>query len=337
VGVEAPLLSVRNLTTIFPLEETTVYAVRRVSFDLHRGQVLGIVGESGSGKSVTALSIIQLLDVPGRVIEGQILLDGLDLCRLDDRAIARIRGKRLGMIFQNPGASLNPVLGVGYQLIETVQTHRRVSAPRARDASLELLRAVGIGDPQLVFDAYPFQLSGGMQQRAMIALAMACEPDVLIADEPTTALDVTTQAQLLDRLDELRRRYHTSVIFITHDIALLADFADVIMVMYAGQVCEIGPRERVIDHPQHPYTRALLDAVARADVTPDSRLAAIPGDLPDPTHPAPGCPFAPRCPQAMAVCHQLNPIPTHVDAAHTAACHLVESQVDAPVILGGVR
>jgi oligopeptide/dipeptide ABC transporter ATP-binding protein len=336
-GAPRPLLRVRNLTTVFPLEGATIFAVRAVSFDVYRGQVLGIVGESGSGKSVTGLSIMQLLDAPGRVVEGELLFDGMDLARLDDRAVARVRGRRIGMIFQNPGATLNPVLSVGYQLKETLRTHRRIAEAGTRSASLDLLRLVGIGDPERVLDAYPFQLSGGMQQRVMIGLAIAGEPDLLIADEPTTALDVTSQAQLLDHLDDLRRRFAMSVIFITHDIALLADFADVIVVMYAGRVCESGPRERVIDNPQHPYTRALLNAVARADVSAGSRLAAIPGDPPDAARPPAGCPFAPRCPSAMPVCSQVNPAPTTVSPGHTAACHLLTGEAAAAALVEAAR
>jgi oligopeptide/dipeptide ABC transporter ATP-binding protein len=303
------------------MEAATVFAVKGLSFDVQRGQMLGIVGESGSGKSATALSIVQLLDAPGRVMDSEILFDGRDLAQMSDREIAAVRGKRLGMIFQNPGASLNPVLSVGYQLRETLRQHRRQSAEQTRQAAEELLRMVGIGDPQRVLGAYSFQLSGGMQQRVTIALAMAGEPDLLIADEPTSALDVSTQAQLLDRLQELRKRFGTSIIFITHDIALLAEIADVIMVMYAGQACEIGRREQVIHDAHHPYTRALLSSVARAEVT-GTRLAAIPGDPPDPTQVPPDCPFAPRCPSVMPICREVNPRATRVKLWHEVACHL---------------
>jgi peptide/nickel transport system permease protein len=308
------------------MADATIRAVKDVSFDLERGQVLGIVGESGSGKSVLALSIIQLLDAPGVVTGGQILLGGQDLARIGDKEMGAIRGRRVGMIFQNPGASLNPVLTIGFQMTETLDRHRKLSSDAARRVAVEALAMVGIGDPERVLKAYPFQLSGGMQQRVMIALAMSCEPDVLIADEPTTALDVTTQAQLLDRLDDLRHRLGTSIIFITHDIALLADFADVILVMYAGQVCEIGPRDRVIQTPRHPYTQALLDSVTRADALPSNRLNSIPGDPPDPTEVPPGCPFASRCPHAMAICWTVNPEMTVIDPTHQAACHLLSSR-----------
>jgi oligopeptide/dipeptide ABC transporter ATP-binding protein len=287
---------------------------------------LGIVGESGSGKSTLGLSIIQLLDAPGRVVNGQILFQGKDLTRIGDHEMRQVRGKHVGMIFQNPGSSLNPVLSVGYQLRETLQRHHTLSDEVATRRAQEALEAVGIADLQRVLRAFPFELSGGMQQRVMIALAMSCEPELLIADEPSTALDVTTQVQLLDRLDEMRKKTGTSIIFITHDIALLADFADVFMIMYAGQVCEMGQRKQVIEAPQHPYTKALLDSVARTDVPGNQRLAAIPGDPPDPSEVPPGCPFAPRCPRVMPICREANPGIMTLGAGHTVACHLLTAK-----------
>ena len=321
-----PLLRVRDVTTVFPMEEQVVTAVNRVSFDLERGQILGIVGESGSGKSTLGLSIIQLLDAPGRVVNGQILFQGKDLTRIGDHEMRQVRGKHVGMIFQNPGSSLNPVLSVGYQLRETLQRHHTLSDEVATRRAQEALEAVGIADLQRVLRAFPFELSGGMQQRVMIALAMSCEPELLIADEPSTALDVTTQVQLLDRLDEMRKKTGTSIILITHDIALLADFADVFMIMYAGQVCEMGQRKQVIEAPQHPYTKALLDSVARTDVPGNQRLAAIPGDPPDPSEVPPGCPFAPRCPRVMPICREANPGIMTLGAGHTVACHLLTAK-----------
>jgi peptide/nickel transport system permease protein len=317
------LLRVRDLTTIFPTRAGVIEAVRGASFDLEQEQVLGIVGESGSGKSTLGLSIIQLLDAPGRVAGGEILFQGRDLARVPNAEMAALRGAKIGMIFQDPGASLNPVLTVGAQLRETLRQHRGLPPPQAQEAAHQALAAVHIADPARVLRAYPFQLSGGMQQRAMIALAMASTPDLLILDEPTSALDVTTQAQLLGELTSLRERLGTSMIFISHDIALLSEIADALVVMYAGQVCERGPRGRVIESPHHPYTRALLDAVERVDVPGGARLAAIPGDPPDPTHLPPGCPFAPRCPFAMPVCAAVNPAPVVVGEGHVAACHLL--------------
>jgi peptide/nickel transport system permease protein len=317
-----PLLRVRELSVEFPLHDRTIEAVRRVSFDLEQGQTLGIVGESGSGKSVTALSIIQLLDAPGRVTAGSILFDGRDLVRISDKEMSTLRGRRIGMIFQNPSSSLNPVLTTGFQLLETLGHQLGLSPPAARTRAREALLNVGIGDPERVLRRYPFQLSGGMNQRVMIAMAMSCEPDLLIADEPTTALDVTTQAQILEQLRELTRRSGTSLILITHDIAVVAEYTDVILVMYAGQVAELGPTEAVVADPKHPYTQALLSALPRADVVRGARLEAIPGEPPDPADPPVGCPFAPRCPFVMDVCRSVNPPQFHVGRGRTAACHL---------------
>jgi peptide/nickel transport system permease protein len=322
---ERPLLRVRNLVAEFPLEDRVVRAVRGVSFDLKRGQALGLVGESGSGKSVTALSIIQLLDSPGRVTEGEILFDGQDLARLNDKAMAVLRGRRIGMIFQNPGASLNPVLTIGAHMTETLRRHWRISQAEAFEAAKATLLAVGIGDPARVLRAYPFQLSGGMNQRVMIAMAMTLQPDLLIADEPTTALDVTTQAQIMEKLREIIHRHNTSLILITHDIALIAGFVDMIVVMYAGQVCEIGPTQIIIASPRHPYTQALLNSVPRAEVAIGTELTAIPGDPPDPTVISPGCPFASRCPEVMDICWQVNPPRLSVGPEQEAACHLYSS------------
>ena len=322
---DPPLLSVRNLSVEFPLQKRVIKAVREVSFDLHRGETLGIVGESGSGKSVTALSIIQLLDAPGRVTSGQVVFDGEDLTRIPDGAMSELRGSRIGMIFQNPAASLNPVLSIGYQMEESMG-RLGASGNGAKSASRQALRSVGIGDPDRVLRQYPFQLSGGMNQRVMIAMAMTAQPDLLIADEPTTALDVTTQAQILEELREITTRQQTSLILITHDIALVAERADKILVMYAGQVCEFGPAERVVSHPGHPYTRALLESVPRADVESGVELQAIPGELPDPAVVPRGCPFAPRCPHVMEVCRDVNPPQFIVESGHWAACHLWSSE-----------
>jgi peptide/nickel transport system permease protein len=322
---DAPLLRVRNLTSVFPTKAATIHAVNDVSFDLFPGQALGIVGESGSGKSTLGLSIIQLLDSPGRVVEGEIDFQGHDLTRIDNNEMASLRGSKIGMIFHDPSASLNPVLTVGRQLSETIRRHRSLPPHEVRDASIAMLAAVHIADPERVLRAYPFQLSGGMAQRVMIALAMSSNPDLLILDEPTSALDVTTQAQLLDELVSLRAARGTSIIFITHDIALLGDFADVIMVMYAGRVCEFGPARQALDAPQHPYTRALIAAVERRSVS-GGRLTSIPGDPPDPATLPPGCPFAPRCPYAMPVCREIMPAMVTIGEGRRAACHLLATE-----------
>jgi peptide/nickel transport system permease protein len=319
---EARLLRVRDLRVDFSLEDRVVHAVRGVSFDLGRGETLGIVGESGSGKSVTALSIIQLLDAPGRVVDGEILFDGRDLTRISDRAMAGLRGRRIGMIFQNPSSSLTPVLTVGFQLVETLREHLGVAQAEARRRARAALVGVGIGDPDRVLRRYPFQLSGGMNQRVMIAMTMACEPDLLLADEPTTALDVTTEAQILEQLRELTRGSRTSLVLITHDIALVSQYADVVLVMYAGRVAERGPADAVIADPKHPYTKALLAALPHVDMPSGARLEPIPGELPDPADPPKGCPFAPRCPFVMDVCREVDPEPFVVGSDRTAACHL---------------
>jgi peptide/nickel transport system permease protein len=317
-----PLLRVRDLRVDFPLADRVVHAVRGVSFDLERGQTLGIVGESGSGKTVTALSIIQLLDAPGRVTGGAIVFDGCDVTRTSNREMSVLRGRRIGMIFQNPASSLNPVLTIGFQFAETLREQLGLTAAQARDRADEALRDVGIGDPQRVLRRYPFQLSGGMNQRAMIAMATACEPDLLIADEPTTALDVTTQAQILEQLREITRRSQTSLLLITHDLTLVAEYADQVLVMYAGEGCEAGPVAEVVSSPKHPYTQGLLSALPRADVPPGGRLEPIPGELPDPADPLQGCPFAPRCPHVMDICRDVDPPPFDVGPQRTAACHL---------------
>jgi peptide/nickel transport system permease protein len=317
-----PLLRVRDLRVDFPLGDHEIHAVRGVSFDLGRGHTLGVVGESGSGKSVTALAIIQLLDSPGRVTGGSIVFDGRDLARISDREMAALRGRRIGMIFQNPSSSLNPVLTIGFQLVEALRAQLGLAPAEARRRASETLSAAGIGHPERVLRRYPFQLSGGMNQRVMIAMAMTCEPDLLIADEPSTALDVTTQAQILEQLREITQRSQTSLVLISHDIAVVSEYADVMLVMYAGQVCELGPVEAVIADPAHPYTQALLGALPRADVPHGVRLEAIPGEPPDPAHPPDGCPFAARCPHVMDVCRTVNPPQFVVDRDRTAACHL---------------
>jgi peptide/nickel transport system permease protein len=316
------LLVVRDLSVEFPLEDRVVKAVRHVSFEVDRGQTLGIVGESGSGKSVTASSIIQLIDSPGRVTYGEVLFEGRDLTRIDDNEVAQLRGTKIGMIFQNPTSSLNPVLSIGSQMVETIQQHQKVSSANARDMASRALLDVGIGDPQDILSQYPFQLSGGMNQRVMIAMAMLAQPDLLIADEPTSALDVTTQAQVLEQLQDVTREHQTSLILITHDIALVREYADTLVVLYAGQTCESGPVEAVIQSPKHPYTQALLESVPRADLETGKRLLAIPGELPDPTDVPVGCPFALRCRYAMDVCSDINPSLDVVGPNRVAACHL---------------
>jgi peptide/nickel transport system permease protein len=322
-GTHEQLLRVRDLSVDYPVGEHTIHAVRGASFEVAKGEILGIVGESGSGKSVTALSLIQLLDPPGRMTQGEIVFDGIDLARAPDREVAELRGKRMGMIFQNPASSLNPVLTIGYQMTETITHNQRAGKDEAHRIASDALVSVGIGNPDHMLRQYPFQLSGGMNQRVMIAMSIAIKADLLIADEPTTALDVTTQAQILDRLRELNTRFNTSLIFITHDIALLSEYADRILVMYAGQVCEIGPAHEVINDPRHPYTRALIASIPRVDIgEDDEELEVIGGEPPDPRSTPKGCPFATRCPEVMDVCWDVDPDHARIGVDHTAACHL---------------
>jgi peptide/nickel transport system permease protein len=315
-----PLLRVKNLSVEFPDKGGKISAVRDVSFDLKRGEILGMVGESGSGKSVTAAAIVQLVDPPGRITSGEILLAGEDVVQVSDRRMRQLRGRSVAMIFQNPSASLNPVLTVGYQMRETLRT---IGIPRedVEDTVVRVLTTVGIPDPKRVVRQYPFELSGGMNQRVMIAMALAAQPQLLIADEPTTALDTTTQEQILSELVDLARSRDISLLLITHDIALVSQYADRILVLYAGEVCETGPIDRVISSPAHPYTRALLESVPRVEVRTD-RLRAIPGELPDPRATAVGCPFAARCPHVMDICRVENPFPVEIATAQWAACHL---------------
>lgn len=315
-----PLLRVRNLSVEFPDESGTISAVRDVGFDLKRGEILGVVGESGSGKSVTASAIIQLIDPPGRITAGEILLDGEDVVQVSDRRMRQLRGRAVAMIFQNPAASLNPVLTVRYQMREALKT---IGIPDndLDDTVVRVLTTVGIPDPRRVIRQYPFELSGGMNQRVMIAMALAAQPQLLIADEPTTALDTTTQEQILSELVDLARSRDISLLLITHDIALISQYADRILVLYAGEVCETGPTGRVISDPAHPYTRALLESVPRVEIRAD-RLQAIPGELPDPRATRIGCPFAARCPHVMDVCRVDTPLPVEIAAGQWAACHL---------------
>jgi peptide/nickel transport system permease protein len=325
---EPPLLAVTGLRVEFPMDDgSVVRAVDDVSFALGAGERLGIVGESGSGKSVTALAIMGLLDAPGRPTAGSVRLRGRELLDLPERALNKIRGGEIAMIFQDPATSLNPVLKIGYQVAEAIELHQDVSGAEARRRAVEALRLVNIRDPERVADSYPFEISGGMQQRAMIAMALSCRPGLLIADEPTTALDVTTQAQILSELDALVERLGTGVVLITHDLGVVAEFTERTIVMYAGTVCEAGPTERLVADPQHPYTRALLEAVR--DLEGEHRGGRIPGESPDPRDRPPGCPFAPRCPLAMDVCRERKP-ELRESGGRAVACYAADPGEVAP-------
>ena len=294
-----PILSVRNLTTEFATGEGAIRAIEGVSIDLYPGETLGIVGESGSGKSVTARSIVRLLDSNGRIASGSVRLKGRELTDLSDRELSSVRGAEIAMVFQDPMSALTPVLTVGTQIVETVREHRDATKAEARERAIDLLDAVRIPDPEGVFESYPHQLSGGQRQRVLIAIAISCDPDVLIADEPTTALDVTIEAQILELLDDLAASREMSVIQITHDLGVIAETADRVAVMYAGRIVEEGAVEEVFVSPRHPYTAGLLRSTPRiADVEPE----LLAGNVPAPTARPRGCNFAPRCPYGTDAC-----------------------------------
>ena len=299
------LLEVNNLRTQFPTRNGLVRAVDGVSFHIDPGEVLGVVGESGCGKSITALSIMRLIAPPGKIVSGEIIFDGKDLLKFSDAEMRRIRGDDIAMIFQDPMTSLNPVFTVGEQIAEALRLHRKLSRNAARDAAIAAMREVAIPDPARRINDYPHQLSGGMRQRVMIAMALACDTKLLIADEPTTALDVTIQAQILELMEELQRKRGLSVLLITHDLGVVAEVADRVAVMYTGRIVEESTVEELFKRPKHPYTEGLLRSVPKltaADVVKKERLETIEGVVPSPTNLPPGCHFAPRCPYRMPRC-----------------------------------
>src|SRR5438067_3388245 len=303
----AHLLEVKNLQTHFPTRAGLVRAVEGVSFYLDEGELLGLVGESGCGKSITALSIMRLVGPPGKIVGGEILFGGENLTAASEDRMREIRGDDIAMIFQDPMTSLNPVYTVGEQIAEALRLHRNLNRRRAREAAVEAMREVSIPDPARRADDYPHQLSGGMRQRVMIAMALACDPKLLIADEPTTALDVTIQAQILELIDELRRTRNLAVLLITHDLGVVAEVADRVAVMYTGRIVEESPVEELFARPKHPYTEGLLRSVPKlteAEVKKVERLQTIEGTVPSPTQPPPGCHFAPRCSHRMPRCEQ---------------------------------
>ncbi len=317
------ILTVRNLRTYFYMPEGITRAVDGIDLELQAGKTLGLVGESGCGKSVTALSILRLIIPPGRIESGQTLLDGTDLMLLSNRAMRRVRGKQISMIFQEPMSSLNPVFTVGDQVMEAVRLHRNVDEDTGRDMTVDMFRRVGISDPEMRVDYYPHQLSGGMQQRVMIAMALICNPVVLIADEPTTALDVTIQAQILDLLRDLQRDLNMSIILITHDLAVVAETADRVAVMYAGKIVEYADVYELYEQPKHPYTVGLLHSLSYAG-RPKEKLEAIPGQVPDPAHLPPGCSFWPRCSLKIEKCESLEPPLEEKSPGHSSACWVMK-------------
>ncbi|MEO8294466.1 MAG: ABC transporter ATP-binding protein [Gemmatimonadota bacterium] len=317
------LLSVRDLRITFPGTERPVVPVDGVSFDIARGEMLALVGESGSGKSLTSLALLRLVPPPGRIESGShIELGGVDLLTLEEKALRSIRGRRIAMVFQDPMTSLNPVFTVGDQIAEGIRAHNSVSRKNAMDRAVALLAEVGISDPATRVKNYPHQMSGGMRQRVMIAMALACEPELLVADEPTTALDVTVQAQILEILDELRRARGMAVLLITHDLGIVAGRADRVAVMYAGQIVEQATTNQLFARPSHPYTQGLLASVPRL-TGPRSRLTPIGGSVPTPDAWPSGCRFRPRCPQAFSK-SELPPPPLDVEPGHWMRCWLAE-------------
>jgi peptide/nickel transport system ATP-binding protein len=317
------LLEVKGLSTSFPSERGRVPVVDDVSFSIAAGEVLALVGESGCGKSVTAFSLLRLIPKPGQIDAGAVLFEGRDLRALSVPEMRSVRGHQISMIFQEPMTSLNPVQRVGPQLVEAVLLHERVSKLAARERAFELFKKVGIPDARERLDAYPHQLSGGLKQRVMIAMALSTRPKLLIADEPTTALDVTIQAQILQLLRELGRDFGSSILLITHDLGVVNELADRIAVMYAGRIIEQGMREEVLSAPRHPYTQGLLRSIP-ALAKRGERLTEIPGVVPRPSNWPKGCRFCTRCPRAFEPCPELVPGVTPLSATHSANCHAVE-------------
>jgi len=334
------ILEIKDLKVSFQTYAGEVQSVRGVTFNLKKGECLAIVGESGCGKSVTSQAIMRLVASNGFIKDGsQILFDGkTDVAKMTDKQMEAIRGSEMGMIFQDPMTSLNPTMKVGAQISEGLIKHQGLSKQAARERSIEMLRLVGIPNPEGRIDQYPHEFSGGMRQRVMIAIALACNPKLLIADEPTTALDVTIQAQIIDLMRDLQEKTGASIIIITHDLGVVADIAQRVVVMYAGKVVEQGTVDDVFYNPQHPYTWGLLRSVPRLDSSKDEELVPIEGTPPDLFAPPKGCAFAARCPYAMEVCLEQDPETTKVNAGHSAACWLLHPnapKVERPVEVGG--
>lgn len=323
------LLQVSNLRTSFFTDAGEVKAVNGVSFTLEKGKVLGIVGESGSGKSVTAYSILQILSSKGKIVGGSIKLDNKELIGADDNIMKDVRGNKISIIFQDPMTSLNPTYTIGNQLIEAILLHTDRDKKQAHERAVEMLRLVNVSDPEKRMKQYPFELSGGMRQRVMIAMALACEPDILIADEPTTALDVTVQAQIIELMKELQEKLGMAIIMITHDLGVVAQMCDEVIVMYAGTICEKGTAHDIFYNPQHEYTKGLLRSIP-SETSSESKLQPISGTPIDLLNIPAGCPFAPRCDSAMKICITDMPPEIDINKNHSASCwksikHMIES------------
>jgi oligopeptide/dipeptide ABC transporter ATP-binding protein len=328
------ILQIKNLRTYFHTTEGVSRAVDGVDLELEAGETLGLVGESGCGKTVTALSILRLIpEPPGKILSGEILFQGVDLLKLPPEQMRRIRGNEISMIFQEPMTALNPVFSIGNQIAESIILHQGLRKKKAMEKAVEALRKVDIPAPQQRVKEYPHQLSGGMRQRAMIAMALACNPKILIADEPTTALDVTIQAQILDLMTKLKEDFGAAVILITHDLGVVAETAQKVAVMYAGKVVETGSAHDIFTNPRHPYTQGLLQSLPKLKIgdqarEPSQRLTEIKGVVPSLFDLPPGCKFAPRCPHAFDVCHDTEPTLKEVTQGHRANCWWVEKNVD---------
>jgi peptide/nickel transport system ATP-binding protein len=320
-----PILSVRNLQVEFKTRRHTLRAIDGISFDIAKGEVLGVVGESGAGKSVTGSAVIGLIDPPGRIAGGEIRLSGLRIDNLPAEGMRKIRGRRIGMIFQDPLTSLNPLYRIGDQIVETIRTHVSLSEQAARKRAIDLLAEVGIPAPEKRIDGYPHEFSGGMRQRVVIALAICAEPELIIADEPTTALDVSVQAQIIALIKRLGRDHGTAVMLVTHDMGVIAETCDRVAVMYSGRIAEIGPVQDVIRNPLHPYARGLMGAIPTL-TGEDHRLVQIPGSMPRLSAIPPGCPFNPRCAFAFDRCRVERPEPIRW-GAQAVACHLYDNSV----------
>jgi peptide/nickel transport system ATP-binding protein len=336
------LIEVKNLKTYFYLPQGIVRSVDNASFNIYRGKTMGVVGESGCGKSVTAQSILRIVPSPGKILDGQILyhrlahLDGdgtveevIDLAKMDwqDKKIRSIRGAEIAMIFQEPMTSLSVIHTIGNQIVEAIMLHQNLKAREARERAIDMLTRVGISQPERNVDEYPFRLSGGMRQRAMIAMALSCHPQLLIADEPTTALDVTTEAQILDLMRKLQEDLGMSILFITHDLGVVAEMCSDVVVMYLGRVVENSDVVELFHQPKHPYTQALLNSIPKLTSKSGGRLEPITGYVPDPYTQLPGCPFHPRCPRRMDVCDKVAPELTEVSPNHWVSCHLYSEVV----------
>jgi oligopeptide transport system ATP-binding protein len=314
------LLEVTDLRTEFDTPDGVVYAVNGVSFDIRPGEFLGVVGESGSGKSVTMMSVLRLIPMPpGRIVEGSAMFSGMDLLQISDEQLRKVRGGEIGTIFQDPMTSLNPVITIGKQITESLRLHLRCDRKTAREVAANLLDKVGLPDPKQRLDSYPHELSGGMRQRVMIAIALACSPQLIIADEPTTALDVTVQAQIIEIVQDLRDQFDTAMVWITHDLGVIAGLADRVLVMYGGKIVEEAPVRPLYQRPSHPYTQGLLRSIPRPDQK-GGTLDSIKGSPPSLYSPPTGCTFAPRCPYAFERCHREVPRLLSISDGHRAAC-----------------